>query len=131
MIETASLIVPLVIGFGAPFAIAIDRWPWPDERWTSFAAGLTGHPVGIASPGTAHCIQVDFTPFGADRFFGMPMRLITDRMVEIGDFEDRPLIALRERLGAARCWSGRFAMVERFLAPGVTFLQAGAAETVA
>ncbi|HXF88476.1 MAG TPA: AraC family transcriptional regulator, partial [Xanthobacteraceae bacterium] len=116
MTETASLIVPLVIGFGAPFAIALGREPRPGERWASFTAGLTGFPVSIVSPGAAHCIQIDFTPLGAYRFFGRPMRLFADRIVEIDDLEDGSLIALRERLGAVRRWSARFALVERFLA---------------
>ena len=35
--------------------------------------------------GAAHCLQINFTPLGARRFFGMPMSEFTDRMVTLDD----------------------------------------------
>jgi hypothetical protein len=39
--ETASLVVPLLIGFADPFEMALGREPRPDEGFQSFTAGLT------------------------------------------------------------------------------------------
>jgi AraC-like DNA-binding protein len=112
MTETASLIVPVIFSFGEPFEIALGREPEPDERYGSFTAGLTDGPVRIRSGGAAHCLQVDFTPLGAHRFFGRPMHELTGRMVHIDDLGDPTLRALRERLGEMRNWSRRFALIE-------------------
>ncbi len=115
MLEIASLVVPLVIGFDAPFEIALGRDPLPEDRYASFTAGLYAGPVKIRSGGGADCIQVNFTPLGARRFFGMPMHELADRMVQFDDLGDRSLAALRQRLGEQRRWDDRFALVDRFL----------------
>ena len=115
MLEIASLIVPLVIGFDAPFEIALGRDPLPEDRYASFTAGLYAGPVRIRSAGGANCIQVNFTPLGARRFFGMPMHELADRMVRLDDLGDRALAALRQRLGEEPRWDDRFALVDRFL----------------
>jgi AraC-like DNA-binding protein len=110
MTETASLVVPVIFSFGEPFEIALGREPEAGERYGSFAAGLTDGPVRIRSGGAAHCLQVDFTPLGARRFFGRPMHELTGRMVHIDDLGDPALRALRDRLGEMRRWSRRFAL---------------------
>jgi AraC-like DNA-binding protein len=113
MTETASLIVPIIIGFGEPFEIALAREPEPADRIGSFTAGLTSGPVRVRSHGAAHCIQIDFTPLGAHRFFGRPMHELAGRMVHLEDLGDRLLTGLRERLGAERSWRRRFDLAER------------------
>ena len=105
MTETASLIVPIIIGFGEPFEIALNREPDHDDRLGSFTAGLTGGPVRVRSHGAAHCLQIDLTPLGAYRFFGRPMHELTERMVHLDDLQDRTIAGLRERLGAERSWA--------------------------
>ncbi len=112
MTETASLIVPVILSFGEPFEIALNREPRPDERLGSFTAGLTGGPVRVRSHGAAHCLQIDLTPLGAYRFFGRPMHELTERMVTLDDLEDRAIAGLRERLGAERSWRRRFQIAE-------------------
>jgi AraC-like DNA-binding protein len=112
MTETASLIVPIIIGFGEPFEIALKRAPDHDDRLGSFTAGLTGGPVRVRSYGAAHCLQIDLTPLGAYRFFGRPMHELTERMVHLDDLGDRTIAGLRERLGAERSWRRRFALAE-------------------
>jgi AraC-like DNA-binding protein len=117
MTETASLIVPVIISFGEPFEIALNREPRPDEQLGSFTAGLTGGPVRVRSHGGAHCLQVDLTPLGAYRFFGRPMHELTERMVHLDDLGDRTIAGLRERLGQERRWSRRFALAEAAMLP--------------
>jgi AraC-like DNA-binding protein len=114
--ETASLVVPLIISFGTPFLIALGREPDAADRQPSFAAGLFAGPVLIESDGGAECVQVDFTPLGAYRFFGSAVVDLAARMVDMSDVLGREGRQLRERLGATRGWQNRFDLVEDFVA---------------
>ncbi|XSC44200.1 hypothetical protein ACF1BQ_042175 [Bradyrhizobium sp. RDT10] len=98
--ETASLVIPLIISFGTPFLIALGREPDAADRQPSFAAGLYAGPVLIGSDGGAECVQVDFTPLGAYRFFGGAVVDLAARMVDMSDVLGREGRQLRERLGA-------------------------------
>lgn len=114
-IEMASLIVPLIVSFGDPFAIGLGKFPGRDDMWGSFAAGLYGGPVVIDSFGSACCIQVNFTPPGAYRFFGLPMHELADRMVALDDIYGRDATRLRDRLAEERDWDRRFDLIEAFV----------------
>jgi len=115
-IEYASLTVPLVISFAAPFAIGLGKAPGDNDRFASFAAGLYAGPVVIESFGGACCVQVNFTPLGARRFFRLPMSELTNSMVVLDDVLGSEGIALRERLGNAPDWAARFDIAEAFVA---------------
>jgi AraC-like DNA-binding protein len=114
--EIASLVVPLIISFGTPFLIALGRAPDAADRQPSFAAGLYSGPVFIESDGGAECVQVDFTPLGAYRFFGGAVVDLVARMVDLSDVLGREGRDLRERLGATSGWQHRFDLVEDFVA---------------
>jgi len=114
-VETASLIAPLIISFGGPFSIALSRPPTAGDNWSSFAAGLHAGPVIMNSAGEAACVQVNFTPHGARRFFGLPMSELAARMVTLEDLGDRALLALRQQLGDETDWGRRLALVEQFV----------------
>jgi AraC-like DNA-binding protein len=114
--ETASLVVPLIISFGTPFLIALGREPDVADRQPSFAAGLYAGPVLIKSDGGAECVQVDFTPLGAYRFFGSAVVDLAARMIDMSDVLGREGRQLRERLGATPLWQNRFDLVEDFVA---------------
>lgn len=114
--ETAALVVPLIISFGTPFLIALGRAPDAADRQPSFAAGLYAGPVFIESDGGAECVQVDFTPLGAYRFFGGAVADLAARMVDIGDVLGHEGRQLRERMGATHCWQHRFDLFEDFIA---------------
>src|SRR5215207_1984074 len=113
--ETASLVVPLIISFGTPFLIALGREPDAADRQPSFAAGLYAGPVLIKSDGRAECVQVDFTPLGAYRFFGGAVVDLAARMVDISDVLGIEGRRLHERLGATHCWQRRFDLLEDFV----------------
>ncbi len=113
--EAASLTVPLIVSFGGAFSIGLGRTPGEADRVASFAAGLFAGPVVIDSFGDANCIQIDFTPLGARRFFGLPMTELTNRMVDLGDVMGSEGRELRERLGHAATWNERLAIAERFV----------------
>ena len=112
MTEAAALVVPVIVSFGEPFAIALGRAPGDEDRIDSFTAGLTSAPALIRSDGGAHCLQIDFTPLGAYRFFGRPMHEFAERMVPLDALSDPTLAGLRERLGAECSWTRRFAIAE-------------------
>lgn len=120
--ETAPLVVPLIISVGTPFLIALGRRPDAADRQASFAAGLHVGPVYIESDGGAECVQVDFTPLGAYRFFGGVVVDLAARMVDIGDVLGREGRQLRERLGATLCWQQRFDLLDDFIACRVNHL---------
>jgi AraC-like DNA-binding protein len=111
--EAAPLAVPLIISFGTPFTIALGREPDAYDRHGSFAAGLYAGAVYIESDGGAECVQVDFTPIGAYRFFGGAVVDLAARMIE--NVLGREGAQLRERLGATPGWQRRFDIVEDFV----------------
>jgi hypothetical protein len=115
-VEMASLVAPLIISFGDPFSIALGRAPSSNDRWSSFAAGLYLGPVVMDSTGAAACVQVNFTPQGAHRFFGFPMTELAARMVALDDLGDRDILRLPEQLGAEPDWERRLDITERFVA---------------
>lgn len=117
MTESAGLVVPVVVSFGEPFAIALGRAPDARDRIDSFTAGLTSGPALIRSDGGAHCLQIDFTPLGAYRFFSRPMDGLAERMVPLDALSDPALAGLRERLGGERSWRRRFALAEAAILP--------------
>ena len=113
--ETAPLVVPVIISLGSPFLIALGRAPDAADRQPSFAAGLHIGPVHIESDGAAECVQADFTPLGAYRFFGGAVVDLAARMVDIGDVLGHDGRQLRERMGATNCWQHRFDLFEDFI----------------
>jgi AraC-like DNA-binding protein len=114
-IEMAPLVVPLILSFAEPFEIALGRAPTGADRYGSFTSGLHPGFVTINSTGGAECIQVDFTPIGAFRFFALPMREIASRMVTLDELSDRDVSGLCSRLGQEPDWARRFDMVEAVL----------------
>ena len=115
-VETASLVVPLVISFGGPFSIGLGRHPDASETFRSFTSGLYAGPVFIRSTGLAECVQVNFTPLGAWRFFGVPMSELAGRMVPLDDLADRDMTGLRNRLADLPDAARRLDLVEAFVA---------------
>lgn len=113
--EAASLTVPLIVSFGSPFRIALDREAGPDDRQPSFAAGLHAGPVDIRSDGGAACVQVDFTPLGAIGVFGGALPHLASRMVDLADVLGAPGRGVAERLAEAAGWEARFAVLEALL----------------
>lgn len=109
--EVAAPIVPLIVSFGDPFRIRMGAAGPQDHR--SFVAGLYDGYADVASTGRAHCMQIDFTPLGAYRFFGLPMHELTAQTValdQIGAFD-----GLTARLYDAPDWATRFALLDGFV----------------
>lgn len=113
--EAASLDVPLVISFGEPFSIGLSRAPGDNDRFDSFAAGIHAGPAVIDSFGRSCCIQVNFTPLGARRFFSLPMSELADRMVPFDEVLGAAGRQLRERLGQEADWHRRLDILEGYI----------------
>ncbi|WP_336065104.1 helix-turn-helix domain-containing protein [Nitratireductor rhodophyticola] len=111
-IQAAPLAVPLIISFSSFFTIALGRAPEQDERYACFTSGLYAGPAVIDSFGASACIQVDFTPTGARRFFGVPMHELAARMIVLDDILGPLAWRLRERLGEEPDWNRRLSIVE-------------------
>lgn len=127
-VEAASLTIPLVISFGEPFSIGLGRLPGDNDRFGSFTAGLFAGPVTIDSFGASNCVQINFTPFGARKFFGIPMSELTDRMVALDDALGDGGVELSQRLADEPDWNRRFDLAEAFVAKRLASAAAPAGE---
>jgi AraC-like DNA-binding protein len=112
--EVPSAIIPLIINFGAPFHLRDGKRT--DGCYRSFAAGLYSGPVIVGSAGAAYCMQVNFTPLGALRFFHLPQSDIADRTVSLEDILGAEGRDLAYRLRDAKDWSARFSLLDGFIA---------------
>jgi AraC-like DNA-binding protein len=108
--EVATTIVPLIINLGAPFRVRLARAA--GEAHGSFVAGLYDGYADVAALGPAHCLQVDFTPLGARRFFGLPMRELAGRTLDLALVAGRGADLLRERLHHTPGWPARFVLLD-------------------
>lgn len=113
--HAAPLALPLLVSLGTPFRIALGRRPEGEDRRPSFAAGLFPGPVLIESDGRAECVQVDFTPLGAYRFYGGAVPDLTARIVGLDDVLGRAGESLAARVAEAAGWQRRFEIVEDFV----------------
>lgn len=106
--------VPVIINFAAPFILCDRRTP--QARHDSFAAGVYAEPVMVGSSGSAHCLQVNFSPLGALRFFGVAQSEIAGRTLSLGDLLGSEALLLVHELHDAGDWTERFALLDRFIA---------------
>lgn len=73
-LEVASSGVALIISFGPPVAlVGPGEGSGASLPVTSFVAGPQTRYTIAVSPGWQHGVQVDLTPIGARRLFGVPM----------------------------------------------------------
>jgi AraC-like DNA-binding protein len=106
--EVATTIIPLIVNFGAPFALTTAN----GERLAppSFAAGVIDRPVLVSSTGASACVQIDFTLGGAYRFFHLDPRDMAGRVVALEDMGIGRRLA--ERLEGMASWPQRFDLLE-------------------
>jgi AraC-like DNA-binding protein len=107
--EVATTIVPLIINLGPAFRVRLGD---ADALHGSFVAGLYDGYADVAALGPAHCLQVDLTPLGARRFFGLPMRELAGRTVALERVAGRAVDALADQLYHAAGWEARFRLLD-------------------
>lgn len=103
--------VVLVINFGATWRVADPRRAG-SECHGGFVAGVDDFASLVDCTGRAHCLQINFTPIGARRFFGVPMHGLARRVVALDDILGRDAERLADRLFQAANWSDRFDIAE-------------------
>ena len=115
--EMPCTFVPLILDLGEGWSVGDARAPdVPLERFGPFVAGLTGFPVAVEHPGTAHCLQVDLHPRAARRLLGVPMHELADRTVALDDVLGPGARELVGRVAEIDGWPARFALVQETIA---------------
>lgn len=107
----------VVINLREPFAQV--RRPGEESRSGgavgSLIAGLEDGPRILAHPGGQEAIRLELTPVGAYRLFGLPMRELTNRVVELEDVLGPGARLLVERLADTPDWAARFDVLDSAL----------------
>lgn len=101
--------VVLIISFGD--LIRVHATP---QR--SFVAALTDTPALTEHDGRQHGIQVDLTPLGAFAVLGVPMRQLSNAVVDFPALLGSAGAELVDRLAHAGGWAERFALLDAVLA---------------
>lgn len=109
--------VVVIIEFGPSLRVTLCG----DARTTArhaggFVAGLGDSFAITEHDGRQRGIQVDLTPTGARRLFGVPLSELTGRVVSLGDLLPVEMRSLADRLAASLDWDARLDLVEDLLA---------------
>ena len=112
--ELASPQAVLIVGFGPPIEVSFPRLG-ERVRATAFVSGLSDCYAVVDSFGSQRGVQVDLTPLGAFMLFGLPMRELANRAVELEDVLGPEGARLPERLHEASGWPARFAILDALL----------------
>ncbi|MFJ6794997.1 helix-turn-helix domain-containing protein [Streptomyces sp. NPDC091268] len=103
-----------VVSLGEPFA-RLHRLggAGPDSQVTgSLVVGLEDGSRVCDHPGGQEAIRLELTPLGAYRLFGMPMRELTNRVVELRDVLGPAAGLLVEQLASTTDWAARFDLLD-------------------
>ncbi|WP_341912668.1 helix-turn-helix transcriptional regulator [Ferrovibrio terrae] len=115
--ELPGIQAVLIVNLGAPITIIdTDGHTLPVASGAGFAAGLSDAYAVSDSTGSQRGFQVMFTPQGARRFFGLPMRALTNRAFDLADLLG-PVVArdLIEGLQAVNSWDAGFRLLDAML----------------
>jgi AraC-like DNA-binding protein len=112
--ELPSSFIPLIINFDAAFTLRDGRAA--EARYESFAAGIYLAPVIVGSAGSAHCLQVNFSPLGALQFLGVAQSEIAGRTLALADLLSPGADRFIAELHDTPDWPRRFALLDRFIA---------------
>lgn len=114
--EPASAGVPLVVDLGDGWRIATPAAGYRPQHLVGFAAGMHDTFALTEPAGPAFGVQVNLSPLGARRLFGLPMHELTNRVVPLDQLLGREAEVLTDRLQTARSWPDRFTIVDQALA---------------
>lgn len=113
--------VAVIINFGPGFLVDGPEYAnGTASARSSFVAGLHETHALVSAIGPQYCLQVDFTPIGAHRFFGVAMSELRNRSVPLEDVLGSAAALLIERLHNAENWPRRFAIMDEVLAARIS-----------
>jgi len=108
--------VPVIVSFGDPFLLT-DADSGRSDRRVSFVAGMHDRWSVVEHAGRSHGVEIYFTPLGARRVLGLPLRELTNLEVELEDVLGVTFTReLVERLATAPGWAERFALLDATIA---------------
>ncbi len=108
--------VVLIIELGPPLRVTMGSDPARSSRSPGgFVAGLEGAFSLTEHEGVQRGVQVDLTPAGARRLFGLPLCELTPGVVALCDMWPGAGPRLALRLGEAPNWAARLDLVESML----------------
>ena len=114
--ELPSGEVVLIVGFGPKLETTYpDLAPGSIATHRSFVAGLHDTHCVVETPGNQSGIQLNLTPLGAHLLIGLPMRELTNRVVELDDVLGAEADLLVEQLHGAPDWEARFELLDAAL----------------
>lgn len=111
----AGTFLPLIINFADPYHIHAGHRPGATGSHDTFVAGLIDRFTVVRSAGPIHCVQVDFTPFGARGFFRLPLNEIAGQVVSLQDLLGQAGRDLVARLADCGSWPERFTLLASFI----------------
>jgi AraC-like DNA-binding protein len=111
--EVPSGAIPMIISFED--RIDVSTAGAPAAAHTSFVAGLHDAYTVTEHGGRQRGIQIDLTPLGAYRLFGVPMDEMANRVVPLDGLQGRPFDSLVDQLASAADWPATFAILDRTL----------------
>src|SRR5207247_2126726 len=91
-----------------------------------FTGGMCDAPALVEAAGPARCLQANLTPLGARRLLGVPMRELTNRVVDLEDVLGPEAGLLAERLAEAPGWRGRLGIADDAAGGRVSWAQLAA-----
>lgn len=111
--------VVLILSFGEPIDVGFLTGRVELGHYRSFVAGLSDAAAVTQHAGRQAGIQVDFTPLGAHRLFGLPMSELANAAIPLDDLLGRDADRLVDRLASAPDWTRRFALLDQVLGGAV------------
>jgi AraC-like DNA-binding protein len=112
--ELPGVQVVLILEFG-PLLKHLDDAGRVTRHRSGFVAGLDERWSTTEHNGESHGLQVNLTPLGARRLFGLPMHELSHRVTGLEDLWGGEARRLVEALAEARDWAARFAIADAFL----------------
>jgi AraC-like DNA-binding protein len=131
--EPPSEIVPVIINFGAPIRVFASSDAANPEQWTDYGSFTTG-PFDtfalVGSAGPSGGLQVNLTILGARMFLGLPLHVLTNRIVALEEVLGCAAPRLVAELYDAPTWDVRFAILDREIAARIARAHAPSREVL-
>jgi AraC-like DNA-binding protein len=106
----------LMLGFGASLRVArVTGSGETGESYTSLLSGLQTSAAVAEHDGQLAGIEVTLTPWAAFSLFDVPMRELSDVLVDPAQVDTFPARALADALAEAPSWTARFAILDAAL----------------